>query len=352
MKKIFAILISVTVLFTACNSSSKEDVVTKQKVKKNTSIVKSDKLGGDLKINEPIFFNTLYPAKCKDAVSSHIISLINDGLLKYSSEDLKLKPAIAKRWKVDKTGLIYTFPLKTNVFFHDDKCFKNGEGRTVTASDFVFTFKQLCTKSDNNKNFIGAITTIEGAKDFYNGTGELTGVKAINDSTLQITLVKKNPLFVYFLVNPTATVIAKEAYKMYGISNTVGTGAFILSTYPDVNKPFTLTKNKNYYRTDLHKVQLPYLNSINISFIGATPKELNLFKEGKLNIVMGLPNKYITKFMEDNIDKFKGENPLYILDKSTEDANSELYNILSDKVIGFHTNRMNYIDLSIVYLKE
>ena len=42
--------------------------------------------------------------------------------------------------------LVYTFSLRDDVFFHEDKLFKNGKGRRVIAKDFEYSFNRLLDK--------------------------------------------------------------------------------------------------------------------------------------------------------------------------------------------------------------
>ncbi|MFH2094105.1 MAG: ABC transporter substrate-binding protein [Bacteroidota bacterium] len=308
-----------------------------------------------LRLNEPDLFRTLYPPASKDIVSSHIISQINDGLVKYDPQSLTIMPAIAKEWKIDPTGTVYTFILNDSVFFHNDLCFPGGTGRKVTASDFSYTFQVLCTKSDENINFFGTLDRVKGARDYYeasmNGQPafDIEGIKVVDDYTLEITLESENPLFIYFLANPAAVVLPKEGIDKYGVDNKVGAGPFNFISFSENPAELVLAKNINYYQKDKDGRRLPYLDTLKFTFAGGTQKELKMFEDGKLDLVSGIPADYIPEFLDKHINEFEANPPLYVLAQSEEDTETEVYNLLHSYVQNFHTNRMNYMDFSVIY---
>ena len=59
------------------------------------------------------------------------------------NEELEVIPSISSSWKISEDGLVYTFFLRKDVYFHDHKFFENGKGRRVVASDFVYSFDRL-----------------------------------------------------------------------------------------------------------------------------------------------------------------------------------------------------------------
>ncbi|WP_298298135.1 ABC transporter substrate-binding protein [Hydrotalea sp.] len=49
----------------------------------------------------------------------------------------QIKPSLAKSWEISSNGLIYTFHLRTDVYFHNNAIFTGGKGRLCTAQDVV-----------------------------------------------------------------------------------------------------------------------------------------------------------------------------------------------------------------------
>ncbi len=345
MRKVYFCLIVFAVLFNAC----KEDFETELSYNDDEKTV--------LRINEPDFCKTIFPLATNDIVSSQIISQIFEGLVKYEPKTLSVVPAIAERWEIDTSGMVYTFFLRKNVYFHNDECFDDGKGRNVTANDFYFSFHLLCTQSENNMNFYGTLDKIEGAKEYYensneNSDNQISGIKVIDDYTLQLTLESPNPLFIYFLANPAAAALPKEGIEKYEIKNHVGSGPFYINGFSEKLTILSLIKNPNYYKMGKNDIQLPYIDTVNITFVGSIQKEINMFEAGELDIVAGLPSKYVPEFLEKHIKEFESNPPIYILNQSEEDVVSEIYNLMRSNVQNFYTNRMNFIDLSLVYFEE
>ena len=94
------------------------------------------------KYNESNGLSTLDPAFAKDKATIWVTSQIFNSLVKMN-EELEVIPSISSSWKISEDGLVYTFFLRKDVYFHDHKSFENGKGRRVVASDFVYSFDRL-----------------------------------------------------------------------------------------------------------------------------------------------------------------------------------------------------------------
>lgn len=318
--------------------------------------VKKSKYGNTLRINEPEYIRTLYPQNLKDVISSHVITQLYEGLVKFDAKTLRAVPAIAKSWEVNATDTIYTFHLRNDVYFHDNKCFSGGKGRKVVADDVKYTYAMLCTKSDDNKNYFGTLDKVVGTYKYYEESSlgkpnfDIEGIKVINDSTLQICIEKPIPFFLNLLANPVAGIIPKEGVEEYGINNYVGSGPYMLSDMPKQNEALILLKNQQYYGKDFQGNSLPYIDSVKISFIGSTHKELESFENGELDVVLGLPLNFINDFFEKHKEEFHGKTAKYIMEDADENAN--LYNLKQVYVSDLFVNSINFLDFSRVQFKE
>lgn len=288
-------------------------------------IAKGNKFyGGTLHINELTPVENLYPFYIYDNVSATIADQIYDGLIKFNPKNLAIIPAIASRWEIDSNGLLYTFHLKKGVFFQDDPCFQDGKGRRITADDFKYSFEALCTAGPDNvvygvtfrDNVIGANEYYEDSKKGKPMNG-LRGVKAINDSTLQIRLTKVNPLFLDMLAGCAGYVIPKEAVEKYGKNSHVGAGPFVYSSGSDSSK-VVLVRNPNYYKFDSLGNQLPFLDSVIISFIPNKQEEFKYFQQGKLDYIKGVPSSQVDRMVEQQISDFQHKPPKYVLTRVPE----------------------------------
>jgi oligopeptide transport system substrate-binding protein len=311
---------------------------------------------GTLKMSEPFPPHSLYPPASKDISSTHIVSQIFEGLVRYNAVDLSVTPALAREWEIDTSGTVYTFHLRTNVLFHNNSCFPGGQGRRVNAGDVKYSFSLLCSQSKNNHNFYGTLDKVSGARSYYEASArgkplfDVEGIKVVNDSVLQLILEKPDPGFIYFLANPAASVFPKEGITQYGVENYVGTGPFKLVKPLTRDQPLLLARNEHYYRTDKRGNPLPYMDSVIIYFPSSFNEELKLFESGKIDVLLGFPKNKVTEFVAKFPDQFKGNKPVFRLDPSG--INPEVQTIFRSAISGLHTNSMDFLDLSSVAVKD
>jgi len=318
MKKSFIIFLSLALFFSSCSN------LGNGKAEKKTA--KGDKVyGGTLKVNETDHYQTLYPAAIIDIVSGHIANQIYEGLVKFNPRDLSIIPCLAEKWEIDAAGTSYTFHLKKGVMFQDNECFSGGKGREVKASDVKYSFELLCIDSKDNLNFastfknrvVGANAFFDASKDKANGT--VSGISVVDDYTIKITLTAPSASFIYTLASPATSVIAKESVEKYGNNTTVGTGPFIF-TENNLKDKVILKRNDNYHDVDSLGNQLPFLDTVIISFLSSKKDELDTFKNGHLDEVTELPSESIKEMIEKEITDFQNKQPKYILDRLPEMA--------------------------------
>jgi oligopeptide transport system substrate-binding protein len=324
--QVFAIGLLASLALSSCASDEIEEGV-------NERIVKGGDVayGGTLTIAEDESFTTIFPLEVVDVASSKITSQLHDGLLKFNAKDLTLEGAVAKSWEVDESNTVYTFTLNDNVRFHDDPCFKDGKGRILTAADVKFTFELLCSKEfEINYNQIFK-PYLKGADDYFQGkANEVSGIKIVNDFTVEITITQPSNSFLYVLAMPNTSIIAKEAYEKYGKNMTVGNGPFKWIKPTDETKEVFLVYNEKYYRKDEHGNALPYLDTIHFVFNPSKLDQLELFNTGQLSTIHGLPSTKIAEVVEQNIENFKNQPPKTILFNQPE-LNCQYYEFVTTK---------------------
>ena len=86
------------------------------------------------KYNESNGISNLDPAFAKDKASIWAISQIFNSLVKIN-KDLKVAPAIAKRWEISDDGRSYIFYLRDSIFFHDHEFFENNKGSLTDPTE-------------------------------------------------------------------------------------------------------------------------------------------------------------------------------------------------------------------------
>jgi oligopeptide transport system substrate-binding protein len=197
------------------------------------------------------------PAFARNQNAVWMINQIYNGLVQVDDK-LNTVPCIAKSWEMSKDGLVYTFKLRNDVYFHDDPEFKNGKGRKVVAADFAYSFYRLIDPK------VGS----SGGWIFSDKVKDINSFEAVNDSTFRIHLTKPFPAFMNLLTHQYCSVVPKEVVEHYGKdfrSHPIGTGPFKFKYWKE-DEVLVLLKNEHYWEKD-GDARLPYLDAIKLSFI-------------------------------------------------------------------------------------
>ncbi len=265
--------------------------------------------------NSPSSFNT---PMISDYYSAILTSQVTEGLVSMNPKDLTIRPQLAKSWKISDDGKKYTFTLREEVYFHPHKAFTSDEERKVTTRDILFTVKYSCRKTPggetpNAYNFLYK-NNLKGADDYFNGkASEISGIQ-ITDKTVSFTLLEKDNNFLYKLANINGAIISEKVYKAKGEQDLIGTGPFIYSAVEEKDhEVYKLNKNPEYYLSDSSGNALPYLDELHFVIENRKLHQLEMFENGELDIIIGLPTSRITKMLDGRIKDFNSSPPLFAL---------------------------------------
>ncbi|MSQ21998.1 MAG: hypothetical protein EXR53_01650, partial [Dehalococcoidia bacterium] len=140
----------------------------------------------------------LDPAIAQESQSIQYITQIFSGLISFDV-NLVLDSELAKEWRISGNGTVFTFTLRENARFHD--------GRRVTASDFKYSWERALARATQSPTAGTYLDDIVGVSDFVTGkTKEVSAIKVINDSTLQVTIDAPKAYFLSKLAHPVAFV--------------------------------------------------------------------------------------------------------------------------------------------------
>ena len=200
---------------------------------------------------------TLDPHRATDATSAAIIVEVFGGLVTLNPE-LKVVPDLAEKWDVSADGRVYAFHLR-DAKFHD--------GRQVTAEDFRWSLERAADPTTEAPSVDQYLGDIVGAKAKIRGEAKtISGVKVINDKTLEISIDAAKPYFLAKLTYPTAFVLDRanvEKNPRTWSRKPNATGPFKLSEYR-VGETLRLTRNENYH------LGAPKLNEVEFILSGGT----------------------------------------------------------------------------------
>jgi ABC-type transport system substrate-binding protein len=170
-----------------------------------------------------------------------------DPLLKNdpTTSPVQVGPWLADLPDVDADATSYTFHMNPNALFQT--------GDPVTAADAKFTLERLISP-----DFGAEMATLYrpipyvGATDFLNGTAaEVSGIKVIDDHTLQIDLERPESTLLHVLGYPSAGIVNRKVVEQmgndaYDLHPTGGSGPFMLAE-ANLDSGLVYERNPNYW---------------------------------------------------------------------------------------------------------
>ena len=243
--------------------------------------------------NEVTGIASLDPAFAKNQSVMWAVHQLYNTLVE-TDDNLNMVPSLAKSWEVSPDKKLYTFHLRSDVFFHDNEAFPGGKGRKLTAADVAYSFNRIIDKN----------TASSGAWIFNNRIDSTRGFTAINDSTFQLSLLRPFNPILGLLSMQYCSVVPKEVVEKYGKdyrSHPCGTGPFKMIAWEE-GQAMVMVKNEHYFEKDSNGTPLPYIDGIKISFYDSRATEFLLFQQGQEDFV----NDIDPSFKDEVISK-KGE---------------------------------------------
>lgn len=224
---------------------------------------------------------SLDPHKVESDVEFNIISDLFDGLVSVSPSG-EIQPRLAEKWE-NKDNTVWTFHLRPGITWSD--------GTPITAEDIVWSWQRLVDPKTASPyaSYPGSMRIVNGS-DIAEGkkAPESLGVKAINDTTLEVTLTQPNAAFLAMLAHPSLVPIDKVLVGRFGDKWTkpehfVSSGAYKLSQWV-VNERIVAVRNPKYWDNE-HTV----INKVTYLPISSEAADVNRYKAGEIDIVFTVP---------------------------------------------------------------
>jgi len=120
---------------------------------------------------------------------NHIIRALFEGLAVKNPQTLEPEPGVAERWEFSDGGRVITF------FLNPEAKWSNGE--QVTASDYVWSWNRALHPGTGNE-YSYMLFPLVNAEAYLKGEisdFDEVGVKALDDTTLEVTLNAPTPYF-------------------------------------------------------------------------------------------------------------------------------------------------------------
>jgi peptide/nickel transport system substrate-binding protein len=238
----------------ACGSSSSESSASP-----SASAASGPKKGGALRVG-------IGGGSAKDTLDAQISTtetqidyqfLIYDSLMGWDPEH-KIVMLLAEEYSPNADGSVHTVKLKSGLTFHD--------GSPVNADAVVYSFNRILDPK-----------TAAAGKDQLKGL-TASGIKKIDDLTVEFTLDKPNVIFYEALAYYNNAVVPID-YAPKGADGAIGSGPWVVTSFSP-GQQLELKANPDYFG------DVPYLDTLTlISFADPT---------AKLNALLGGTVDYMT----------------------------------------------------------
>jgi peptide/nickel transport system substrate-binding protein/oligopeptide transport system substrate-binding protein len=222
--------------------------------------------GGTLSfyVGEPAYID---PYNTQESEGTQVEQALFDSLTEVDPLDpTKVLPAAAETWTVNADATVWTFKLNPADKFHD--------GTPVTAKDFIYAFDRIANPKTVNTATSKAdpsiisyhLAVVKGFDELVAGTTPtMSGLKAIDDTTLEITLSSPFADFDYVVAHPALAPVPQK-YVEAGVDYQgkkvpfgempIGNGPFKMSEPWVHNQAINVVRNDDYYG------KKPYLDGI------------------------------------------------------------------------------------------
>lgn len=229
------------------------------------------------KIMEQADISALDPSLITDVGALETVNNSQEGLYRMKSST-EVEPGIAtKIVKPTNNGKTYTFKLRSGL--------KWSNGDPLTVNDFVYAWRRTVTPSTKSP-IAYMYLVIKNAAQIEKGnmSPSKLGIKALNKTTLQVSLSQATPYFKYLCAGvpflPQNEKVVEKYGKSYGTSSNkmVYDGPFMVQGWSPSTETWTLKKNPNYW--DKKNVKLDKVKFV----VTKNPQTaLSLYTSGKLD---------------------------------------------------------------------
>jgi ABC-type transport system substrate-binding protein len=245
--------------------------------------------GGIFRIAGPGDIRTLDPPGAESSEDWWSAGVILFNQLYFYDKDGKLYADLAADMPtISGDGKVYTIPLRKGVKFHN--------GREMVAADVKFSLEhQLWPEvyswgKTYSENIEGYEAVLDGSQK------ELSGIKVIDDHTVEITLKKPQAVFLHLLTYSMNAIIPMQetldAGDAWGNDVVIGTGPFKFVEWVRGEKA-VYERNPDYFRG------APYLDGIELFLNVDSSVQMLRWESRELEFVRVPPPEIIPQLLTD-----------------------------------------------------
>lgn len=248
------------------------------------------------------------------------------GLTSYNPQTNTVEPELASSWSVGPDGRTWTFTLRDDINWVRPGARPNDEDelwpvevvRPVVAGDIVYAIRRLCSRQAENE--VGyALFIIDGCERAFTALepteGDLSGIgiRAIDDTTLEIVLTKPASYFLALTSTPLFQPLPQEfveelGTEWTGFGGSPGTGWQTLQNLATSGPFFIAPPDSSSQRVVLYRNSAwpidrgGNVDVVNMYFVDEPMDAYELWRERTLD-VSPLPASERESFLERTPDK-------------------------------------------------
>ena len=323
---LLVIVLALSSILMACGKD-KEANTEKETTKKNLAEKQ------EINLLDTSEIPSLDPSIATDQVSFLVMTNVMEGLYRLGDKD-KVMPGLAKSEEVSADGKTYTFKLR-------DAKWSNGE--KIVAADFVYSW-QRAVDPKTASEYAYMLYPILNAEDINSETKPVTdlGIKAIDESTLEVKLASAAPYFKSLLSFPTFFPQQQKFVEAQGdkygteFGNVLYNGPFKLISW-EHEVGWTYEKNATYWDKDTVK-----LTKINVKVVKDNNTAVSLYETGAIDRT-GLLAEQVPKFKDrSDFGKAKDTSVFFL---RLNQKNDVLKNVDARKAINMAYNKAELCDV-------
>jgi len=209
-------------------------------------------------------------------------------------------PGMAETWETSADGKVITFHLRESNW---------SDGTPLTASDFVYSWKHgMNPASASEYSWIWEYTNVVGAMDYAfaedGATADAVGVKAVDDLTLEVTLINPTAYFISLMafyhfmpVKQEAVEAGEDGIWAKDPELFVSNGPFVLVEY-NIGDGLRLEKNDEYWNAEEVGIDV-----IEGKFIDNETTAYAAYGAGELDFIPSVPSALVPVLIAES-DEF------------------------------------------------
>ncbi|WP_453995527.1 peptide ABC transporter substrate-binding protein [Bacillus nitroreducens] len=294
-----------------------------------------------LRLNNNEEPGSLHPGTAQGTHDSWILEHAFEGLTKKTPEG-EIIPGIAESWDTSEDGLTWTFKLR------GDAKWSNGD--PVTAHDFEYAWK-YALNPETASTYAYQLYYLEGGEAYNSAEAgadlealeAAVGVKAVDDTTLEVKLAQPTPYFVdltsFYTYYPINKAVQEANPNWYQEADSyVSNGAFKLTEWKH-KESMKLAKNENYYDRD--KINL---DEVHFVIIDDENTSWQMYQSDELDLVYPLPQDVIGQLKAENNPEFQIGSDLAVYYYNLNTEKKPFNNVKIRKALSMAVDRETIVE--------